>query len=75
MQAFLSKAELTAAAQSGRRLEAGLRTPYAGEPVEYAPRQDAANHHPDAYPWHVVGRPDCDRVRGAQVVALDAVAP
>lgn len=71
MRDFLSKAQLLAALQAGHRLEAGPRTPYAGEPVEYAPRQDAVNGHPDVYAWHVIGRPDYERLRRTEVVVIE----
>ncbi|WP_405893745.1 hypothetical protein OG272_15875 [Streptomyces sp. NBC_00104] len=58
MRDFLSRTELLAALQAGKRLEAGPRTDFAGEAVEYAPRADEANGHPDFYPWRIVGRPD-----------------
>lgn len=70
MREYLTKSELLEARENGERLEAGPRTEYAGERVEYLPRKDTVNNHPDCYPWHVVGRPDYDRVRGARVVAL-----
>lgn len=73
-RAFLTKTQLLAALQAGHRLEAGPRTSRAGEPVEYVPRRDEANNHPDFYPWRIVGRSDCDRLRCAEVVVVDGAA-
>ncbi len=67
-----TKTELLAALAAGRRLTVTLNqpasAPYAGQEVEYLPRVDEANGHPDAYAWHVVGLPDWDRVRATQVI-------
>lgn len=62
--------ELLEAIRSGKRLEARQRAAYAGEAVEFLPRVDEANGHPDFYPWHVMGRPDYDRLSGAEVVIV-----
>ncbi|MHB9861926.1 hypothetical protein [Streptomyces sp. YIM S03343] len=72
MREYLTRSELLAALQSGEHLEAHPRTPYAGEPVEYQPRTDPTNNHPDFYPWHVVGRPNYDRLCNTEVVAAEA---
>ncbi|MFF2940200.1 hypothetical protein ACFVSQ_10195 [Streptomyces niveus] len=74
MRAFLTKAELHIANQKGERIEAGPRTGYAGEAVEYSPRKDSVNNHPDCYPWHVIGRPDYDRLRNSEVVVVESAA-
>lgn len=60
---------LLEARDAGLRLEGGLWTPYAGEEVEHDPRVDEPNGHPDFYPWHVVGRPQGDRLSCRQIVA------
>lgn len=56
------KAELINALASGATLVADSRTAYAGEAVEYAPRSGDINGNPDAYGWHIIGRPDYDRI-------------
>jgi hypothetical protein len=63
-----TRAQLFAARDNRIRLEAGPSTAYAGESVEYRPRKDEANGHPDFYAWHVVGRPDYARVSALQLV-------
>jgi hypothetical protein len=67
------KTELLAALAAGQRLTVAFVSPsspyasYVGKAVEYLPRVDEANGHPDAYPWHVVGLSDHDRVRHSMV--------
>ncbi|MEI5526854.1 hypothetical protein ACKI1J_32340 [Streptomyces scabiei] len=68
MRDHQTRSPLLTARDNGARLEAGPRTSYAGEAVEYLPRKDRANGHPDFYPWHVVGRPGDARVSNHQVV-------
>ncbi len=63
----LSLAEALAAVASGETLVGGDRSEYAGMVVEYKPRKDKANNHPDYYPWHVVGRPDYARLKSFQL--------
>ncbi|MEU6932856.1 hypothetical protein AB0A05_27280 [Streptomyces sp. NPDC046374] len=71
MREQLTRAELLKAVEAGARIEAHPRTtPYAGEEVEYLPRVDSANGHPDAYPWRVKGRQEFNRLRNAEVVAF-----
>lgn len=67
---MMTQQQLLEAATSGKRLEVRRTSAYAGEAVEYRPRVDEANNHPDFYPWHVVGRPDYDRVRRSDVVVV-----
>lgn len=74
MRDYLNKTELLAALEAGKRIEAAPKTQYAGEAVEYAPRTDAANNHPDFYPWHVIGRPDYARLNFLKVVAVRPAA-
>lgn len=73
MREYLTRKQLLAAVAvaDGERLEAHPRTSYAGAAVEYLPRRDTVNNHPDCYPWHVVGRPDYARLRRTEVVVAD----
>ncbi|QPL14138.1 hypothetical protein QEH48_gp109 [Streptomyces phage TurkishDelight] len=68
MRDYQTRPRLLTARDNGARLEAGPRTAYAGEAVEYRPTKDRANNHPDFYPWHVVGRPRDARLSNLQVV-------
>lgn len=56
------KQQMLDAAAAGETLVGKPRSDYPGEVVEYLPRVDEANGHPDFYAWHVVGRPDHDRL-------------
>lgn len=71
---FLTQSELLAALEAGERLEASPNSDYPGEAVEYAPRKDTVNNHPDFYPWHVTGRPDYARLPRMKVVAVAPAA-
>lgn len=64
----MDKSKALAAVTAGQTLVGGPRSDYAGEVVEYLPRVDEANGHPDFYAWHVVGRPDYDRLNVHSVV-------
>ncbi|MFE2425008.1 hypothetical protein [Streptomyces hokutonensis] len=74
MRQYLNKTELLAALEAGERIEAAPKSEYEGEAVEYAPRKDAANNHPDFYPWRVIGRPDYARLNSLKVVAVPTAA-
>lgn len=63
----LTLAEALAAVASGETLVGDKRSGYAGAVVEYKPRKDKANNHPDYYPWHVMGRPDYARLKSSQL--------
>lgn len=57
MRDFLNKTELLAALQAGKRLEAGPRTDYAGEAVEYAPARTRLTVTPTSTPGASSGAP------------------
>lgn len=52
---MLNKSEALKALEEGQTLVGASSSNYAGEKVEYRPRNLAV---PDFYAWHVVGRPD-----------------
>jgi len=65
------KQQMLDAAAAGKTLVGGPRSDYPGEAVEHLPRVDEANNHPDFYAWHVIGRPDYDRLNVHSVVVLE----
>lgn len=65
------KQQMLDAAAAGKTLVGGPRSDYPGEAVEHLPRVDEANGHPDFYAWHVIGRPDYDRLNVHSVVVRD----
>ncbi|BET51794.1 hypothetical protein RGQ21_67760 [Kitasatospora aureofaciens] len=52
---MLVKSEALKALEEGKTLVGASSSNYAGERIEYLPRNLTV---PDFYPWHVVGRPD-----------------
>jgi hypothetical protein len=64
---MMTKSEALAAIASSETLIGTRRSDYPGMEVEYRPRRDAANGHPDAYAWHVKGRPDFARLRASDL--------
>lgn len=59
---MLRKSEALALVAAGKTLVGNERSEYPGETVEYLPRVDEANGHPDFYAWRVTGRSDHDRL-------------
>lgn len=62
---FLSEA--LAAIENGKVLQGNRWGSWPGEEVEYAPRKDPVNGHPDAYPWRVKRLGEAARVRSTQI--------
>lgn len=68
---MLTRSEALKAQEDGAVLMGSPIAVYPGEVVEYLPREDEANGHPDYYAWHVVGRPDSDRMNVHQLVVKE----
>lgn len=68
---MMNKREALAFIAAGKVLIGGPRSDRPGQVVEYLPRGDDAAHHPDFYAWHVVGRPDYDRLNVLELEVRD----